>query len=304
MEVIHRRNLSQASDAPELMKLRLSRRSMRMSWADLEDPESDRGDDLRRITYMTNLPPSEGTSQGSERSKGESRSSSSMEYDSGTKLEESSSASSNAAPGSEQASGSSSTATVHKDETGTIPLDDLELSIGSSAHWTGDCNPCIWAHKRAGCQNGFNCTFCHFTHQRKQRVRPCKGRRDRFHKNLDRMHKDLDENADTVLNDPNWLDKFASTLPTFVQNQPDLKFRVIQTLAKHAERVLLSKKYAPMRDERLRRPDSIAGSPHLVCQSADPSSSSDMHHSNSEYAHHGRQSTGASCGKACFKTSL
>jgi len=202
----------------------------------------------------------------------------------------SSSASSNSLLLSGQEGGSSSTGTVYQDETGAVMLDELELSIGSRGYGTNDCTPCFFSRRRAGCQNGSDCKFCHLPHQREHKFRPSKGKRDRFHKQLESMHKDLDDNAKTILNDPNWLDHVASRLPPFVHKQPALKFRVLETLGKHAERLLLSKELEP---------DLLAGPP----QSTDPSSSCDMHRSHSEHVQ-GRQFMNASDGKACFKTSL
>merc|ERR1712039_475447 len=34
-------------------------------------------------------------------------------------------------------------------------------SKGSAPHGTGRCNPCAWFYKVKGCQNGFQCTYCH-----------------------------------------------------------------------------------------------------------------------------------------------
>lgn len=39
----------------------------------------------------------------------------------------------------------------------TIPLP----SVGSALHGTGRCSPCAWYWKARGCQNDFDCTYCH-----------------------------------------------------------------------------------------------------------------------------------------------
>lgn len=277
------------------MKLQLSKCSLRNAWADLEDTELDSWDEPRRRTCVTDFP----TSEQSEL-KNHSRS---LMGTAETPLEESSSASasSSALFGSEESGRSSSTPTAHQDETGAVTLDYLELTVGSRGHGTGDCSPCFFAHRRAGCQNGSNCPYCHLTHQQKQR--PCKGKRNRFHKVLESMRKDLDENAEDILNDPNWVNQFASRLPSFVDDDKTLKARVLRTLSEHAERVLRSKNVAVMRDERLPETDPIAGPPHLMLQISDPNSSGGMHQVHTEYVQ-GRQSKTASCGKACFRTSL
>jgi len=54
------------------------------------------------------------------------------------------------------------------------------LSVGSGNHELGTCKPCIFVHQESGCENGNGCMFCHHTHQRKTKTRPCKAKRDRF----------------------------------------------------------------------------------------------------------------------------
>mmetsp|Transcript_46821 Transcript_46821/g.111390 ORF Transcript_46821/g.111390 Transcript_46821/m.111390 type:complete len:430 (-) Transcript_46821:113-1402(-) len=55
--------------------------------------------------------------------------------------------------------------------TGPLP------SIGSELHAKGECRPCLYLRAKSGCFNGENCKFCHFSHVKKSRPRPCKAKR-------------------------------------------------------------------------------------------------------------------------------
>lgn len=47
----------------------------------------------------------------------------------------------------------------------------------SDLHAIGKCQPCLYANSRAGCLNGAACRFCHLSHTKKKRPRPCKAKR-------------------------------------------------------------------------------------------------------------------------------
>lgn len=64
-------------------------------------------------------------------------------------------------------------------------------SVGGDLHDAGQCKPCLFVHTQVGCQNGATCEFCHWVHKRKSRPRPCKGKRDRYRKLLNRMQENL-----------------------------------------------------------------------------------------------------------------
>jgi hypothetical protein len=75
-------------------------------------------------------------------------------------------------------------------------------SLGSARHDFGECKPCLFVNTNVGCQNGAGCDFCHFTHKRKSKPRPCKGKRDRYRKLLTRMEQNAGGNAqDATPND-------------------------------------------------------------------------------------------------------
>lgn len=67
----------------------------------------------------------------------------------------------------------------------TEDLSQAELgpppSIGSLDHAQGTCKPCvfIWNPKKGGCVNAENCTFCHYKHPPKKRVKSLKKRMER-----------------------------------------------------------------------------------------------------------------------------
>jgi len=48
-----------------------------------------------------------------------------------------------------------------------VTLSDLP-SIGSLGHFAGQCSRCCF-HPKGRCQNGYDCRFCHFDHEKRQR---------------------------------------------------------------------------------------------------------------------------------------
>lgn len=71
-----------------------------------------------------------------------------------------------------------------------LNCDDCDLqglpSVGSVLHEAGTCKPCLFMHTKIGCQNGETCEFCHFRHKRSGKARPCKGKRERYRKLVER----------------------------------------------------------------------------------------------------------------------
>jgi len=70
-------------------------------------------------------------------------------------------------------------------------LQNQVASAGSALHWEDQCKPCLFVHTKVGCQNGARCEFCHFPHKRKNKPRPCKGKRDRYRKLINRMEEQI-----------------------------------------------------------------------------------------------------------------
>merc|ERR1712176_548806 len=79
-----------------------------------------------------------------------------------------------------------------------IPLgeDGQPTSLGSINHDTGTCKPCLFSNSKTGCQNGRMCQFCHFPHKRKDKPRPCKGKRERYRKLIQRMEDLIEADPD------------------------------------------------------------------------------------------------------------
>jgi len=58
---------------------------------------------------------------------------------------------------------------------GSYPVDEngefVMPSVGSAGHLTRTCRPCHYIHTKAGCQNGYDCGFCHCKHSKRSRPR-------------------------------------------------------------------------------------------------------------------------------------
>lgn len=75
--------------------------------------------------------------------------------------------------------------------------DGNPTSIGSVGHAAGSCRACIFVNSKAGCTNGPSCGFCHFPHKRRRnKVRPCKGKRERHSKLLARLCAEIERDPD------------------------------------------------------------------------------------------------------------
>mmetsp|Transcript_22405 Transcript_22405/g.76773 ORF Transcript_22405/g.76773 Transcript_22405/m.76773 type:complete len:261 (-) Transcript_22405:146-928(-) len=126
-----------------------------------------------------------------------------------------------------------------------IPLDENgELtSVGSMKHAEGKCKPCLYNYNGTPCAAGVSCRFCHFPHKTlgRVRLRPCKGRREKVKKALDRIQKD-------VKDDPDNFDLLNLELPGTIANTPYLKDKLISRLSAYAEEVRDKQSGAPARE--------------------------------------------------------
>lgn len=79
-----------------------------------------------------------------------------------------------------------------------VPLDEQgqQSSIGSIGHGAGSCRPCVFTSCKIGCQTGLLCEFCHLPHRRKGKSRPCKGKRDRHKKLIERMSETVSRDGE------------------------------------------------------------------------------------------------------------
>jgi hypothetical protein len=71
------------------------------------------------------------------------------------------------------------------------------FSAGSALHEKGTCKPCLFVNTSVGCQNGAACDFCHLSHKRKSKPRPCKDKRERYRRLIARCSEDQQSISDT-----------------------------------------------------------------------------------------------------------
>mmetsp|Transcript_140841 Transcript_140841/g.351118 ORF Transcript_140841/g.351118 Transcript_140841/m.351118 type:complete len:178 (-) Transcript_140841:101-634(-) len=100
-------------------------------------------------------------------------------------------------------------------------------------HSSQSCKPCAFAHTEAGCVEGIMCRFCHFTHPAVPRLRPrpCKNKRERCKKLVDKLVSVIDEDPDSY--DP-------TRLPPAIRENPTYMAR----LTSHHERALQARQAA------------------------------------------------------------
>jgi len=94
-------------------------------------------------------------------------------------------------------------------------------STGSRLHEVGMCRPCVFV--RQSCVYGEDCSYCHFAHPKKSKNRPCKGRRERFRKQVSQMEQ-------MILANPA-VDHSSFALPHSLQAVPELKARFDRKVA-------------------------------------------------------------------------
>jgi len=79
--------------------------------------------------------------------------------------------------------GSSAGSAIKVHEATTAKLAACSIAVrdhwskGSDAHHSGQCRPCHYLQTKLGCMNGVNCEYCHLSHAKKSRPRPCKAKR-------------------------------------------------------------------------------------------------------------------------------
>lgn len=114
------------------------------------------------------------------------------------------------------------------------------VSVGSKLHPLGTCTPCLYVGRGEGCRHGQSCAFCHVSHQRKRRDRPCRERRKRFYKTLDMIHAEIEHNAESIVKDSNWVMEYMDRLPGFICNYPNMKASIEQGFRHRANQALRS----------------------------------------------------------------
>jgi len=112
-----------------------------------------------------------------------------------------------------------------------VPLrpDGQPSSVGSAGHFTGKCKVCIFAHSKKGCMNGVMCSFCHMPHRRqKNKLRSCKGKRDRHKKLVKRLQDEIDR-------DPEGVNVSKLHLPPFVADNESLRTKLLTQMHAYAK---------------------------------------------------------------------
>jgi len=114
---------------------------------------------------------------------------------------------------------------------------DEFLSPGSALHEEGRCRPCAFVRTEIGCKAKEDCRFCHYEHViTRARLRPCKGKRMRLHKLLERLKYEVDEYVASGRPMFGMSDHLSSLeLPPMVQNNETLKRTVFAQTLVHME---------------------------------------------------------------------
>merc|ERR1712190_482986 len=82
-----------------------------------------------------------------------------------------------------------------------------------------------------GCSMGITCEFCHFPHQKRTgKMRPCKGKRDRYRKFVDRLIHLIDE-------DPDSFNLRNVELPPSIASNEDARTKLVTEVTAHLEDV-------------------------------------------------------------------
>lgn len=106
------------------------------------------------------------------------------------------------------------------------------LSVGSRAHGSGACRPCIFARAPQGCRFGVDCGFCHVVTEHPEEVviaRPCKRSRERLRKMVSVLEARVEQ-------DPGLLHGDRLVLPSSIESQPHVLVKVKQRLVKASKR--------------------------------------------------------------------
>eukprot|EP00429_Kryptoperidinium_foliaceum_P084267 CAMPEP_0176233934 /NCGR_PEP_ID=MMETSP0121_2-20121125/26076_1 /TAXON_ID=160619 /ORGANISM="Kryptoperidinium foliaceum, Strain CCMP 1326" /LENGTH=368 /DNA_ID=CAMNT_0017573335 /DNA_START=57 /DNA_END=1164 /DNA_ORIENTATION=+ len=112
---------------------------------------------------------------------------------------------------------------------GAPPGDRPVLSVGSQGHASGSCRPCAFARSAAGCKFGAECQFCHEVadHPEAVRVRPCKGKRERFKRQMAAIERAIAE-------DPDLYDRGGLSLPALADRSDRARSRIMAQLQEAA----------------------------------------------------------------------
>jgi len=129
----------------------------------------------------------------------------------------------------------------------TVPLDDEGrlTSLGSSKHLVGKCQPCAFCDvvgspladgvgTAAECSSGIFCRYCHFQHasRPKVRLRPCKGRRERYRQVLTDLKPKIEEHPEKF--DENFAIDASELVPNWIKGHHLLKEKLRSWVVSYA----------------------------------------------------------------------
>jgi len=116
-----------------------------------------------------------------------------------------------------------------------LVVDGQPTSVGSALHSQKKCSPCAFYHASVRCREGVMCAFCHLNHNVKVRIRPCKGKRERYKKLKDHLFNRIE-------NDPEGFNPNTLNLPPSIADDEILKAKLMSSLADHLEQVLWTRR--------------------------------------------------------------
>jgi hypothetical protein len=118
-------------------------------------------------------------------------------------------------------------------------------SIGSTLHESNKCKPCRYKITSQPCADGLRCLYCHMDHclcpavgsassvqqpavEGRSKVRPCKGKRDRYRKHVSRI-------SEQIMADPFSWSAETMDIPPSIECNPELKRKFMARMAVIAE---------------------------------------------------------------------
>jgi len=134
-----------------------------------------------------------------------------------------------------------------------VPCDEYgqQMSIGSIGHENGMCgSPCVFSSREKGCMKGVRCEYCHFPHEKKSRMQPCKGRRIRNRDQKERLMDELDRSPETF-------DVKTLQLPSSITDHELTQTRLFAALERRREELRLVKTVEAWEQEQARRQSTL-----------------------------------------------
>jgi len=96
-------------------------------------------------------------------------------------------------------------------------------SKGSDAHHSGQCRPCHYLQTKLGCVKGVDCEFCHLSHTKKSRPRPCKAKRTQCKRMLGMLDTVFAPNSDQFAEAAEMLSAKSPYMRTVIRSRMKLQ---------------------------------------------------------------------------------